>query len=93
MTPLGLNLEDMVKEAKDEMKEYIDGKVRRLDLESRKKISELEEQVKKGGGMGRGARSGDTSPSGTGRGIGRQVTGGGPGGRGRGDGMGRGRGG
>ena len=80
ITPLGQNLEDMVKEAKEEMKEYIDEKLKKTEAENKKKLAELDAQMNRRGGPGRG----DASPTGSGRGVGRQISGNSPQGRGRG---------
>ena len=42
ITPLGQNLEDMVKEAKEEMKEYIDEKLKKTEAENKKKLADLD---------------------------------------------------
>ena len=80
ITPLGQNLEDMVKEAKEEMKEYIDEKLKKTEADNKKRLAELDAQMNRRGGAGRG----DASPTGSGRGLGRQVTGMSPQVRGRG---------
>ena len=42
ITPLGQNLEDMVKEAKEEMKEYIDEKLKKTEADNKKRLAEME---------------------------------------------------
>ena len=64
-TPLGQNLEDAIKAAKDEMKDYIDELLKKSDDANKKKMLDLEASIKRGG------MSGNTSPTGTGRGLGR----------------------
>ena len=66
VTPLSRNLEDPLKEAKEEMRDYIDEIFKRTEIDQKRKLTDLENQIK------REART-NQSPTGTGHGRGAQA--------------------
>ena len=60
LSPLGIDIEEKLTEVRDEMKVYIDDKMKKIDTENKKKFTDLESGIRRIGG------SNSQSPTSTG---------------------------